>query len=146
MMDGRRRAGARVTRMDASQPPTGTILVVDDQKSSAELVRRWLEADGHTVVTVDSGEAALEAVKTHPPDLILLDIMIPAPSGFEVCQRIKRDRATRHIPILLMSGLQDPANWKRGLELGAAGFLAKPLRGDELRAKVRDTLGRARAG
>ncbi len=130
--------------METSSSHTGTILVVDDQRSSAELVRRWLEADGHTVVTVETGEAALEAVRTGVPDLVLLDIMIPAPSGFEVCQRIKRDRATRHIPVLLMSGLQDPANRKRGLELGAAGFLAKPLRGDEVRAKVREQLERAR--
>lgn len=143
----RARGGGPVPQaMETSSSHAGTILVVDDQRSSAELVRRWLEADGHTVVTVESGEAALEAIRTGKPDLVLLDIMIPAPSGFEVCQRIKRDRATRHIPVLLMSGLQDPANWKRGLELGAAGFLAKPLRGDEVRAKVREQLERARRG
>jgi CheY-like chemotaxis protein len=130
--------------METSAAPTGRILVVDDQKSNAELVRRWLEADGHTVITVETGAAALDAVRTHKPDLVLLDIMIPPPTGFEVCQRITRDPATRGIPVVLMSGLQDPANWKRGLEVGAAAFLLKPLQSAELRARVREQLERAR--
>ena len=120
-----------------SEVRTGTILVVDDQTANAELIRRWLESDGHRVILAETGEAALGAVRTQKPDLILLDIMIPAPSGFEVCRQIRRDPATRHIPVLLMTGLQDPANRKRGLELGAADFLVKPLQRDDVRARVR---------
>jgi two-component system cell cycle response regulator len=130
--------------MEPAQTRPGVVLVVDDQKASAELLRRWLEADGHTVVTAGSGEAALAALAAHKPDLVLLDIMIPSPTGFEICQRIKGDPATHHIPVLLMSGLQDPANWKRGLEVGADHFLAKPFQSQELRARVREYLGRAR--
>lgn len=130
--------------MGSTETRPGTILVVDDQRSSAELLRRWLEADGHTVIIAESGVGALDAIKSQPPDLVLLDIMIPPPSGFDVCKQIKKDASTRHIPVLLMSGLQDPANWRRGLEVGAAEFLGKPLQGEDVRAKVRDHLDRSR--
>lgn len=130
--------------MESTEKQPGTILVVDDQRPSAELIRRWLEADGHTVIIAESGAGALEAIKIQRPDLVLLDIMIPPPTGFDVCKQIKKDSATRHIPVLLMSGLQDPANWRRGLEVGAAEFLAKPLQGQDVRTRVRDHLERSR--
>ena len=130
--------------MDSRVSKPATILVVDDQTANVDLVRRWLEADGHAVVTATSGEGALAAVQEFRPDVVVLDIMIPAPTGFEVCQRLKRDPATRHIPVVLMSGLQDPSNWKRGLEVGAAGLLQKPLQGADVRAKIREMLEQSR--
>ena len=130
----------RAMEPNATRP--ATILVVDDQQVNVSLITRWLEADGHTIVGAHNGESALAAVAEHRPDLILLDIMIPHPSGFEVCRRITSDRATRHIPVLLMSGLQDPANWKRGFEVGAVEVLRKPLSVDEVRTKVRQHLER----
>jgi DNA-binding response OmpR family regulator len=133
-----------MTAMEPSEVRTGTILVVDDQTTMTELIRRWLESDGHRVILAESGEAALEAVRTQELVLVLLDIMIPTPSGFEVCRQIKRNPATRHIPVLLMSGLQDPVNWKRGRELGAADFLAKPLQRDDVRARVRHYLAQSK--
>ena len=126
--------------MEPIAPRPATILVVDDQAAQVDLVRRWLEADGHAVVTAANGQAALAAAEEFRPDAVLLDIMIPPPSGFEVCQRLKHDPATRHIPVVLMSGLQDPSNWKRGMEVGAAGLLQKPLRAVDVRAKVREVL------
>ena len=126
--------------MEPLAPKPATILVVDDQVAHTDLIRRWLEADGYAVITAANGQAALAAVDELRPDAILLDIMIPAPSGFEVCQRLKRDPGTRHIPVVLMSGLQDPSNWKRGLEVGAAGLLQKPLRSADVRAKIREVL------
>jgi len=123
--------------MEPNAVAPATILVVDDQQIHVDLIRRWLEADGHVVVGADDGESALAAVATREPDLILLDIMIPPPSGFEVCRQVTSNPATRHIPVLLMSGLQDPSNWKRGFELGAVGLLHKPLAADEVRAKVK---------
>ena len=122
----------------------GTILVVDDQQANLDVIARWLAADGHRVVTAVDGMSALAAADEHHPDLVILDIMIPAPSGFEVCQRLKRDPATRHIPVLLMSGLQDPANWKHGLEVGASDFIPKPIQGHDLRARVRQHLEHTR--
>lgn len=126
--------------MDATAPKPATVLVVDDQAANVNLVRRWLEADGHTVLTALTGEAALAAVAEFRPDAVLLDILIPPPSGFEVCERIKRDPGTRHIPVVLMSGLQDPSNWKRGREVGAVGLLQKPLQGTDVRSTVRNVL------
>ena len=135
---------ARRVPMDPTAVAPAKILVVDDQQIHVNLITRWLETDGHTIVGAENGESALEAVAEHRPDLILLDIMIPAPSGFEVCLKVTRDPATRHIPVLLMSGLQDPTNWKRGLEVGAVELLRKPLKPDEVRAKVRLHLERSR--
>jgi two-component system cell cycle response regulator len=126
--------------MESTAPKPATILVVDDQVANVNLVRRWLEADGHTVVTAQTGEAALAAVAEFRPDAVLLDILIPPPSGFEVCERIKKDPETRHIPVVLMSGLQDPSNWKRGREVGAVGLLQKPLQGSDVRATLRDVI------
>jgi CheY-like chemotaxis protein len=126
--------------MDSAAPKPATILVVDDQAANINLVRRWLEADGHTVVTAQTGDAALAAVAEFRPDAVLLDILIPPPSGFEVCERIKKNPETRHIPVVLMSGLQDPSNWKRGREVGAVGLLQKPLQGGEVRSTLRDVI------
>ena len=130
--------------MDPNAVARAKILVVDDQQLHVNLITRWLEGDGYTVVGAESGESALAAIAEHHPDLILLDIMIPAPSGFDVCVKVTRDPATRHIPVLLMSGLQDPINWRRGLEVGAVELLRKPLKPDEVRAKVRLHLERSR--
>ncbi len=131
--------------MEPNLTAPATILVVDDQPIHVNLITRWLEPDGHVVVGAHNGERALAAIPAHQPDLILLDIMIPHPSGFEVCRQVTSDPATRHIPVLLMSGLQDPANWKRGIELGAVELLRKPLNEDEVRAKVKLHLDKSRA-
>jgi len=128
--------------MEPTANTPATILVVDDQEIHVNLITRWLETEGHTIVGAHNGETALAAIAEHRPDLILLDIMIPHPSGFEVCRRVKSDPATRHIPVLLMSGLQDPANWKRGLEVGAVELLRKPFKVEEVRAKVKRYLER----
>jgi DNA-binding response OmpR family regulator len=119
-------------------------LVVDDQVTYAKLVQRWLESGGHQVILAETGEIALEAVRTHGPDLVILDVMIPSPSGFEVCQRITRNPATRHIPVLMVSGLQDPTNTRYARELGAADFMTKPLQRDDLLARVSHFLAQAK--
>jgi len=128
--------------MEPTASTPATILVVDDQEIHVNLITRWLETEGYRIVAAHDGESALAAVAEHRPDLLLLDIMIPPPSGFEVCRRVTSDPTTRHIPVLLMSGLQDPANWKRGLEVGAVELLRKPLKVDEVRTKVRQYLAK----
>jgi CheY-like chemotaxis protein len=130
--------------MESTTSKPGTILVVDDQPANVELIRRWLEPDGHVVVTASSGESALAAVKTQPPDVVLLDILIPAPNGFEVCERLKKDVATKHIAVLLMSGLQEASNFMRGEEAGADGLMHKPLKASEVRAKVQEYVDKSR--
>lgn len=128
---------------DAGQA-TGTILVVDDYQPSVDLLCRWLTKDGYQVMTADSGESALAAVAHHHPDLVLLDIEIPAPDGFVVCQRLKRDPATSRIPVIFMSGLEPITTEMSARHLGAADYVAKPVDAYALRLRIRRVLDRVR--
>jgi putative two-component system response regulator len=112
-------------------------LVADDTESIRSLFRRLLIADGHDVVSAADGTAALEAVQRHQPDVILLDIGMPAMDGLEVCRRLKADPATRLTPIVLVTGQTDLSDRIRGIEAGADEFLSKPVHPHELRARVR---------
>jgi putative two-component system response regulator len=113
------------------------VLVADDTESIRSLFRRLLIADGHDVVSAADGTAALEAVQRHQPDVILLDIGMPAMDGLEVCRRLKADPATRLTPIVLVTGQTDLSDRIRGIEAGADEFLSKPVHPHELRARVR---------
>jgi putative nucleotidyltransferase with HDIG domain len=116
------------------------ILVVDDYQANLELIKRWLARDGYDVLLASSGDAALEAVAQHHPDLVLLDIMIPEPDGLTVCRRIKQDPATSRIPIIFMSGLEPSATEIRARHFGADDHLTKPVDAHELRARIRRVL------
>jgi two-component system cell cycle response regulator len=113
------------------------VLVADDTESIRTLFRRLLIADGHEVVSAGDGTAALEAVRRHQPDVILLDVGMPAMDGLEVCRRLKSDPATRLTPIVLVTGQTDLSDRIRGIEAGADEFLSKPVHPHELRARVR---------
>ncbi len=126
--------------MDGSSPRPATILVVEDDRTAANLFRRVLSMEGYRVVLAGSGAAALEAVQAEHPDLILLDIVIPAPNGFDVCARLKQDPATRRVPVVLISGLPELPNWHHGRALGAIDYLAKPFHMEQLTARVRKHL------
>ena len=97
------------------------------------------------MITASSGDAALAAAAQHHPDLVLLDIGIPEPNGFEVCRRLKRDPATSGIPIMFMSGLAPAALEIAARELGADDYVAKPIDAYEIRLRIRHVLERARA-
>lgn len=122
------------------------ILVVEDFETNIVLLRRWLEREGYDVLTADSGESALDAVAREHPDLVLLDIMIPEPNGLAVCQRIKQDPATRHTPVIIMTGLEPSVLEARARQCGADGFLSKPFEVDELRSQIRAGLRAAPTG
>jgi putative two-component system response regulator len=113
------------------------VLVADDTESVRTLFRRLLVADGHDVVTVADGASALEAVHWHRPDVILLDVGMPAPDGLEVCRRLKADPATRLTPVVLVTGQTELSDRIRGIEAGADEFLSKPVHPHELRVRVR---------
>jgi putative two-component system response regulator len=120
--------------MDAE---VGTVLAVDDTPQNLELVEAILSAEGFEVRLAADGQAALEAVAASPPDCIVLDVMMPRVDGFTVCQRLKADRRTRTIPILLLTALSEVDDKVMGLEVGADDFLNKPVDQQELVARVR---------
>ncbi len=122
-----------------------TILAVDDDAQVLALLKRVLPPDGYVVQTAASGEQALAAAAARPPDLILLDIHLPGLDGLEVCQRLKANPATRHIPVILLSASSGAQERVTGLQAGAVDYLTKPFRREELLARVKVHLDLSRA-
>ena len=120
--------------------PTSTILVVDDNPQNVELMQAYLEVLNCLVHTAIDGIDALEKVPRVNPDLILLDIMMPRMSGFEVCRRLKADPKTRDIPILMVTALNELGDIERGIESGTDDFLTKPINKLELLTRVKSLL------
>jgi putative two-component system response regulator len=117
-------------------PRRSRVLVADDTESIRALYKKLLATDGHEVIAVGDGIAALEAVRDTHPDVVLLDVTMPLLDGFEVCRRIKSDPATRLTPVVLVTGLSDLQDRIKGIEAGADEFLSKPVHPMELRARV----------
>lgn len=113
------------------------LLLVDDDADIRLVARMALKRSGFTVTAVDSGTAAIETVRASPPDVILLDWMMPDMDGPEVCRRLKADPALRDVPVIFLTARSQSAEIARGLALGAAGYIVKPFDaltlGDEVR-------------
>lgn len=116
------------------------ILIVDDQRPNRQLLEVMLAPEGYELSTAASGEEALAVVARQPPDLILLDIMMPGMDGYQVAGRIKNNLATKHIPIILVTALNDHNARMLGLGAGAEDFLSKPVDRAELTVRVRNLL------
>ena len=116
-----------------------SILVVDDEREIVRALRRVLNAHGYTVLSASSGEAALEIVAQHRPDLVLLDLLLPGMSGLEVCRRV---RATSNVPIIVLSVKDTERDKVEALDLGADDYVAKPFGLEEVLARVRVALRR----
>ena len=116
------------------------ILVVDDTPANLELLASILKADGYKVRPVTDGQSALQAVESQPPDLILLDIMMPGMSGYEVCRRLKADEVLRSIPILFITALGETEDKVNAFDCGGVDYITKPFRGKELLARVKTHL------
>jgi putative two-component system response regulator len=121
-------------------PDKATILVVDDVPENLALMNSLLQ-DDYKVKVASGGEKALQiAASAAPPDLILLDIMMPGMDGFEVCQRLKRDPRTMNIPVIFLTAKSEVEDERRGLELGAVDFIAKPVSPPIVMARVKNHL------
>ncbi|MGB2867102.1 MAG: response regulator [Bacteroidota bacterium] len=117
-----------------------TILVAEDQKHIRNLIEYKLKNVGFDVVAVEDGAAALETAKAILPDLIMLDVMMPLMTGFEVLSALKQDARTKGIPVLLVTAQSKEHEILHGLELGADDYITKPFSPNELAARVKKVL------
>ncbi len=121
-------------------PPRPRVLVVDDLEANRRLLTALLEPLGYEILIAADGREALKQAERHPPDLILLDVMMPEVDGLEVCARLKSDPRTRLIPIVVITALHGEPEKLRAIEVGADDFLNKPFSKAELMARVRALL------
>ncbi|HEU0220650.1 MAG TPA: response regulator [Paracoccaceae bacterium] len=118
-----------------------SVLIVEDEANIGIALEYLMRKDGYELRRVEDGEAALAAVEASPPDLILLDVMLPSRSGYDLCQTIRLNPALNRTKILLMTAKGGRNEREKGLALGADGFIAKPFATADLRAQVLRLLG-----
>jgi DNA-binding response OmpR family regulator len=119
------------------------ILLVEDDRDIAELVRRYLTRAGFSVKVLTSGGEALTALMTHPPDVLILDLMLPQIDGLELCRAVRANPRTGAMPIIMLTAKSEESDRIVGLELGADDYVAKPFSPNELVARVRALLRRS---
>ncbi|MBL8991533.1 MAG: response regulator [Phycisphaerae bacterium] len=117
-------------------PPRPLILLVDDNEANLELLQAYLEEVRGTIMTARDGLEALRCLEAHKPDLILLDVMMPRMSGYQLCKRLKSDAATRGIPIVMVTALTEVSDQERAEEVGADDFISKPITKPDLLARI----------
>jgi CheY-like chemotaxis protein len=119
------------------QKKTPVVLVVDDNQQNLELLQAYLEDIDCETIPANDGPEALEIINTIAPDLVLLDVMMPKMSGFEVCKRIKNDPRTSDIPVIMVTALNEFGDIERGIDSGTDDFLSKPVNKLELVTRVK---------
>ncbi|MFK7961119.1 MAG: response regulator [Phycisphaerales bacterium] len=117
-----------------------TILLVDDNQQNLELMQAYLEALPCTLVMCRDGVEAIEQIESSPPDLVLLDVMMPRMSGYEVCRKIKQSPATRDIVVIMVTALHEVGDFERAVECGTDDFLTKPVNKLELLTRVKSLI------
>src|ERR1700686_5376961 len=138
-MTRRERSAGFAETMDMA---TERVLVVDEEEDLLELIRYNLTKEGYQVQCVSTGEMAVHEAKSHLPDLILLDLLLPTVDGLRVCKILKNDPQTQHIPIVMVTAKTEEADVVSGLELGADDYITKPFSPRVLLARIRAGLPR----
>jgi len=128
------------TKTQIEQTKTSIVLVVDDNLQNLELLQAYLEDMDCKTLPAHDGIEALEIIADNPPDLILLDVMMPKMSGFEVCRRIKNDPKTTDIPVIMVTALNEFGDIERGIDSGTDDFISKPVNKLELLTRVKTML------
>jgi|SRR5579864_337452 len=118
-----------------------TVLIVDDERDTNDILARMVTARGFKAVQIFDGNQVLDAVRANVPDLILLDLMMPDVDGFDLCEKLKRDRETNLVPIIMVTALNDPNHRIQGIRVGANGYLSKPFTADQLFEAVDRAMG-----
>jgi two-component system alkaline phosphatase synthesis response regulator PhoP len=120
--------------------PQSTVLIVDDNPQNVELLQAFLESLPVKIITAADGVEALEKVEQHNPDLLLLDIMMPRMSGFQVCRKLKSDPKTKDIQVLMVTALNELGDIEQASECGTDDFVSKPINKFELLTRVKSLL------
>ena len=120
------------------------ILIAEDDRDIAELISHYLTKAGWSAHVAVAGDQALAYVRNHPVDVVILDLMLPGMSGFEVCQALRSERATADLPIIMLTARAEEGDRVKGLELGADDYVSKPFSPNELVARVRAVVRRTR--
>jgi DNA-binding response OmpR family regulator len=118
-----------------------SILIVEDEDNIALALEHLMRRDGYDLQRVANGAEALTAIRRDPPDLVLLDVMLPEMSGYEICQSVRMDPRLTGVRILMMTARGNQMERRKGLALGADGFISKPFDVSDLRAEVQRVLG-----
>lgn len=120
-------------------PETGTksrLLIVDDEPTNIHILSNILSED-YEIRAANGGQRAIEAAVSQSPDLVLLDMIMPEIDGLEVCRQLKANEATKHIPIIFVTSMSDPANEELGLQAGAVDYISKPVSPPIVKARVK---------
>lgn len=122
------------------------ILVVEDEDNIAIALNFLLTREGYTHRRLDTGTGAVELIRQTKPDLVLLDVMLPGVSGYDICQSVRADPQCSNVRILMMTARGSAAEWRKGIALGADAFISKPFELDQLRRELRRLLAAAPDG
>lgn len=122
------------------QPPTSKILIADDNQQNCELLDAYLSDEAYEIAMAYDGRQTIDRVAAWNPDLILLDIMMPKLSGYEVCKQLKSDEKTKSIPILMVTALNEKNDIEKAVQAGCDDFLTKPVNQLELKTRVKSLL------
>jgi twitching motility two-component system response regulator PilH len=127
-----------VNNTSLQNDPIIKVLIADDSKTERAHLRQVLLSGGYEVTTADSGKAAIELISDELPDLVLLDIIMENGDGYQTCRSLKKNPATKHIPVIMVSSKSNDVDRKWAMKLGASDYITKPYNDDELLQRLTD--------